>query len=120
MTVLPLNLRGPVKPLFLRGLAEERADLVPRYRRLYGRQAHVSQRYQDWLHGRVGPLLERHGFGQGTVTDGAGRPEEGAYPQGSSADWEPPGTATGRPHGLPDEPVTGAILDLVPGEVALF
>lgn len=62
VTVLPLHLRGPVKPLFLDWLARHRPALVGRYRRLYGEGAYVPQEYATWLREHVRPLLERHGF----------------------------------------------------------
>jgi DNA repair photolyase len=90
VTVLPLHRRGSVKPLFLRWLAAEYPALVARYRRLYGSKAYPSEEYKDWLHGRVAPLLHRHGFSAGGArqADGAVRPEEGAYPKGSMAGWD--------------------------------
>ena len=68
VTVLPLHLRGSVKPLFLRWLATERPALVARYRRLYGSGAYARPEYHDWLDARVRPLLERHGFAAQGVT----------------------------------------------------
>ena len=68
VTVLPLHLRGSVKPLFLRWLATERPALVARYRRLYGSGAYARPEYHDWLDARVRPLLERHGFAAQAVT----------------------------------------------------
>lgn len=62
VTVLPLHLRGSVKPLFLRWLAAERPALVARYRRLYGSGAYARPEYHGWLDARVRPLLARHGF----------------------------------------------------------
>lgn len=68
VTVLPLHLRGSVKPLFLRWLATERPALVARYRRLYGSGAYARPEYHDWLDARVRPLLARHGFAAQAVT----------------------------------------------------
>jgi len=84
-TVLPMHLKGSVKPLFLRWLAAERPDLVAAYRRLYGPQAHVPAGYKDRLWARVRPLLAAHGFASGAdgSPDAAHRPEEGSYPSGS-------------------------------------
>lgn len=62
VTVMPLHLRGAVKPLFLRWLAREHPRLVAGYRRLYGTGAYVPPEYARWLADRVGPLLRRHGF----------------------------------------------------------
>ncbi len=85
VTILPLHLRGPVKPLFLGWLARYRPALVPRYEELYGTRAYAPDAYGRWLRDRVAPLLERHGFGDRSGHR-AGRtaPErEGAYPVGS-------------------------------------
>ena len=82
VTVLPLHLRGPVKPLFLAWLAEHAPALVHRYEALYGRGAYVPQEYARWLDARVRPLLVRHGFAD-RAGHRAGRSQEGAYPSGS-------------------------------------
>lgn len=88
VTVLPLHLRGSVKPLFLRWLANERPELVGRYRRLFGSSAYVREEYKDWLHARVAPLLDTHGFASlERRPAGAVRPEEGSFPEGSLAGW---------------------------------
>lgn len=65
VTVLPLNLRGSVKPWFAGWLARERPDLVERYRRLFGRGAYLPVEYTVWLEARVRPLLAAHGFASG-------------------------------------------------------
>jgi len=86
VTVLPMHLRGSVKPWFLRWLAQEHPELAPRYRRLYGRGAYVPVEYKSWLWARVRPLLEAHGFDKRAERQAEGaqrRPEEGAYPAGS-------------------------------------
>ncbi|GGB93921.1 Rv2578c family radical SAM protein [Cellulomonas carbonis] len=62
VTVLPLHLRGAVKPWYLQWLAREHPALVGRYRRLYGRGAYVSTEYASWLRNRVADLRRRHGF----------------------------------------------------------
>ncbi|WP_225754466.1 Rv2578c family radical SAM protein [Actinotalea sp. Marseille-Q4924] len=62
VTVMPLHLRGAVKPLFLQWLARERPRLVAPYRRLYGSGAYVPAEYTRWLSDRVQPLRRRHGF----------------------------------------------------------
>ncbi|NMR20139.1 Rv2578c family radical SAM protein [Cellulomonas fimi] len=89
-TVLPMHLRGSVKPWFFQWLAGEHPELVARYRRLYGHGAYVPTEYKDWLWARVRPLLSRHGFASRAErspaqrrSGGALRPEEGSYPTGS-------------------------------------
>jgi DNA repair photolyase len=62
VTVMPLHLRGAVKPLFLQWLAREHPRLVAPYRRLYGSGAYVPREYARWLDERVAPLRRRHGF----------------------------------------------------------
>ncbi|WP_421741405.1 Rv2578c family radical SAM protein [Cellulomonas sp.] len=92
VTVLPLHLRGPVKPLFLAWLREHAPALVHRYEELYGRGAYVPREYARWLDERVRPLLLRHGFADG-AGHRAGRretPGEGSYPTGSLAAGELP------------------------------
>jgi DNA repair photolyase len=90
VTVLPMHLRGPVKPWFLSWLAAERPALVGRYRRLYGSSAYAPEAYRRRLHERVGPLLTRHGFHRPAERqpDGALRPEEGTSSRVSPAGWE--------------------------------
>jgi DNA repair photolyase len=87
VTVLPLHLRGPVKPLFLAWLAQHAPALVHRYEALYGRGAYVPREYARWLDSRVRPLLVRHGFANaaGHRAGRAGTTSEGAYPTGSIA-----------------------------------
>ena len=87
VTVLPLHLRGPVKPLFLAWLREHAPALVPCYEELYGRGAYAPREYVRWLDERVRPLLVRHGFAD-RAGHRAGRyetPGEGTYPAGSLA-----------------------------------
>jgi DNA repair photolyase len=62
VTVMPLHLRGSVKPWFLQWLAREHPLLVAPYRRLYGRGAYVPETYARWLRERVTPLRRRYGF----------------------------------------------------------
>jgi DNA repair photolyase len=84
VTVLPLHLRGPVKPLFFAWLSEHAPALLPRYRELYGGGAYAPREYATWLDERVRPLLVRHGFAG--HAGGHRMPGEGAYPTGSIAD----------------------------------
>jgi DNA repair photolyase len=74
VTVIPLHLRGPVRPLMLAWLAEHRPDLVAGYHRLYRRGANVPEEYRRWLRDRVRPLRHRHGLG---------------HPPGPAAEGEP-------------------------------
>ena len=82
VTVLPLHLRGPVKPLFYAWLEEHRPGLVARYRSLYGAGAYAPREYVRWLDDRVRPLVARHGLGRGGGHRQGGD-GEGTYPRGS-------------------------------------
>jgi DNA repair photolyase len=62
VTVLPLHLRPGAREWFFGWLEENRPDLVPSYRALYGRGAYVGADYREALRARVQPLLRRHGF----------------------------------------------------------
>ncbi len=89
VTVLPLHLRGSVKPWYLDWLAREHPSLVGRYRRLYATGAYVPTRYRDWLRERTAPLLRAHGFDRRSERQAGGipRPEEGSFPTGSLVGW---------------------------------
>jgi DNA repair photolyase len=86
VTVIPLHLRPGTRDWFLTWLRREHPELLPRYRRLYGRGAYVPAEYRAWLRARVGPLLERHGFGPSSARQAGqgvpGDPESG-FPTGS-------------------------------------
>lgn len=72
VTVIPLHLRGPVRPLMLGWLREHRPELVPRYARLYGRGAYAPEEYHRWLKDRLRPLRRRYGlFGPGVAAEGS-------------------------------------------------
>ena len=103
-TVMPLHLRGSVKPLFLRWLAAEHPRLVAPYRRLYGRGAYVTEEYKTWLRARVAPLLEAHGFGapDAPQADGAIRPPRDAAHRSGLPAWDrtsEPAGPSGAPRG---------------------
>ncbi|WP_129337861.1 Rv2578c family radical SAM protein [Cellulomonas endophytica] len=76
VSVLPLHLRGSVKPWFLDWLARDHPHLVERYRTLYGRGAYVPEDYRVWLRARVEPLRRRHGFAPETPFTVAAPAEE--------------------------------------------
>jgi len=86
VTVLPLHLRGSVKPLFLSWLAEHHPQLVVRYEALYGPRSTVPAEYARWLGDRTRPLLVRHGFASRA---GHRAHREGSYPSGS-VPWQAP------------------------------
>ena len=108
VTVLPMHLRGSVKPLVMRWLAAERPALVAGYRRLYGGRSTVHEEYRAWLHARVEPLLAAHGFAEDARSGPP--PAEGSFPRGSLA-------AVGAGGGAPAGTATG---DAAPRQPALF
>src|SRR5919206_496542 len=67
VTVLALHLRPGAREWFLAWLGREHPELLPRYQQLYRRGAYVPAEYRAWLRARVGPLLDRHGFGPATA-----------------------------------------------------
>ena len=89
VTVLPLHLRPGAREWFMAWLSRERPDLVAGYERLYAHGAYAPRAYREWLAGRIGPLLTRHG-----LDDGGGGRAHGIAAQ------EPTATSDG-------DPVTG-------------
>jgi len=85
VTVLALHLRPGAREWFMTWLGRERPDLVPAYRRLYGRGAYVPAEYREQLSSRVAPLLARHGLPRsgGGVPRGVAGGGQGAFPRGS-------------------------------------
>jgi DNA repair photolyase len=83
VTVLPLHLRPGAREWYLGWLRRHRPELVPHYRRLYGRGAYVGTEYRRRLHERVHPLLQRYGFaGAGVRADAS--PAEDEHPEPSA------------------------------------
>lgn len=106
-TVMPLHLRGPVRPLMIGWLREHRPELVPRYQRLYGRGAYVPDEYRRWLRDRVRPLRRRHGLLGPGAADAGGPP--------SASPWRvSPATSPAVPDAaLPDAALPDAALPAV-------
>ncbi len=93
VTVVPLHLRPGAREWFLQWLAREHPSLVARYDELYRRGAYVGADYRAWLHGRVDPLLRRHGLASAAdVRAGAAD-----FPAGSLPTVGPAGRAVPRP-----------------------
>ncbi len=88
VTVLPLHLRPGAREWYLGWLERHRPELLPHYRRLYGRGSYVSRAYRDELRARVQPLLRRFDFGR-AGTRGVDRPAANAPALPPPA--EPPG-----------------------------
>jgi DNA repair photolyase len=66
VTTLVLHLRPGVKEWFMSWLAAERPDLVKRYESLYAHGSNASPSYRNAFEDKVGPLLDKHGFGKGS------------------------------------------------------
>ena len=62
VTVFGLHLRGSTRGWFMSWLARSHPELVPTYRRLYGRSACLPAEYRAMLRGRAAPLVARHGL----------------------------------------------------------
>ena len=58
-----LHLRTGAREWYLKWLAENHSDLVPRYERLYARGAYAPKAYQEEVTGRVRELAARYGVG---------------------------------------------------------
>ncbi|GIG29663.1 Rv2578c family radical SAM protein [Cellulomonas marina] len=78
VSIMPLHLRGSVRPWFLQWLGREHPVLVGRYEELYGRGAYVPEGYRTWLRERVAPLRRRHGFDDDRPWNPARTPTTGA------------------------------------------
>ncbi|OCG72840.1 radical SAM protein [Microbacterium sediminis] len=57
-----LHLRPGAREWFFAWLDREHPELVPVYRRLYGRSSYAPKEYRAWLARRVRPLLRRYGL----------------------------------------------------------
>ncbi|MFC7405822.1 Rv2578c family radical SAM protein [Georgenia alba] len=62
VTTGALHLRPGAREWFMAWLAREYPQLVPRYRRIYGRGSYASKEYRTWLGERAGRIRRRHGF----------------------------------------------------------
>ena len=94
ITVLPLHLRPGAREWFASWLKKEYPELVPVYRRLYGRGSYVDKGYRRLLGERVGPLLRRYGLGPGAersaVESSASLdPDRAVWPAGSLPEGAP-------------------------------
>ena len=69
LSPIVLHLRPGAREWFMAWLADRHPDLVPRYRRLYGRGAYAPKAYQEEVAGRVHRLAERYGVGHGRPAD---------------------------------------------------
>ncbi len=92
-TVVPLHLRPGAREWYLGWIRRERADLLPRYERLYAGSAYAAGWYRDRLAARAAPLLARHGLGSAGVRIREGGRSVDGFPAGSLP--EPPGLSLG-------------------------
>lgn len=60
-----LHLKPGVKEWFYLWLGNEHPELLPQYRRMYGRGIYAPQEYRRWLAGRIKPLIRAHGLERG-------------------------------------------------------
>jgi len=60
-----LHLKPGVKEWFYLWLGQEHPELLPQYRRMYGRGTYAPQEYRRWLAGRIKPLIRAHGLERG-------------------------------------------------------
>jgi DNA repair photolyase len=81
--VMALHLRPGAREWFFAWLEREHPELVPRYRRLYGRGAYVSKEYRRWLADRVAPLIRRHGLERPQIDRGVPGDEDASFPAGA-------------------------------------
>ncbi|HST81088.1 MAG TPA: Rv2578c family radical SAM protein [Kineosporiaceae bacterium] len=83
VTVVVLHLRPGAREWFFGWLEREHPELVPGYRRLYGRGSNASKEYRRWLGDRVAPLLRKHGLSRPQAARGAFGADEKPFPAGS-------------------------------------
>ena len=72
--------RGGSREWWMRWVGDNRRDLVPRYRELYGDRAYAPKEYQQAISGKVHDLARKHRVG-GAVTGAAARRIRRAEPQ---------------------------------------
>lgn len=66
VTTLVLHLRPGVKDWFMTWLARDHPHLVARYESLYAHGAYASPSFRNAFEEKARPLLDKHGFGQGS------------------------------------------------------
>jgi DNA repair photolyase len=93
VTPLVLHLRPGVKEWFMAWLAQERPELVKRYKHLYARGTNASPSYRHAFEERVRPLLDKHGFGAGSRHRSSSGAVSGAG-SGSESGWGEPEPAS--------------------------
>jgi DNA repair photolyase len=97
VTVFALHLRPGAREWFFGWLQREHPELVPGYRRLYGRGSNAAPQYRRWLAARVAPLVRRHGLDRPPAGRGVPGDEDSSFPAGA---------LPGRPEAAEDEQLT--------------
>ncbi len=64
LSPIVLHLRTGAREWYMKWLAENHPDLVPRYERLYARGAYAPKSYQEEITGQVRELATRYGVGE--------------------------------------------------------
>jgi len=83
VTVIALHLRPGAREWFFGWLEREHPELVPGYRRLYGRGSNASKDYRRWLGDRVAPLIRQHGLNRPHAGRGVPGDDDSSFPAGS-------------------------------------
>jgi DNA repair photolyase len=88
VTAIPMHLRPGAREWFFTWLSREHPDLLPGYRRLYGRGSQASKEYRSWLAARIRPLVARHGLARRPPAAHRGMPgdAEASFPAGAMPD----------------------------------
>jgi DNA repair photolyase len=60
-----LHLKPGVKEWYYLWLGREHPELLPQYRRMYGRSTYAPKEYRTWLAARIKPLIRAHGLERG-------------------------------------------------------
>ena len=60
-----LHLRPGAREWFMRWLAREHPELLPRYTSMYTGSSYAPKEYRRWLAARIEPILRRHGVERG-------------------------------------------------------
>ncbi|GAA0957464.1 Rv2578c family radical SAM protein [Kribbella koreensis] len=96
VTTLILHLRPGVKEWFMKWLAEDRPDLVPRYDQLYSHGSNALQSYRNAFEEKARPLLDKHGFGRGSRHRSSTNGVVEASGPGSQSGWGEPDQTNAR------------------------
>ncbi len=76
----PLRLKPDVKEWYAQWLGRVRPDLVPRYRRLFGRHQDATDDYRRELSARIRPLIAKHGLARSRLDPQTGSPAPAPAP----------------------------------------